>query len=87
MPEITPNKLVIIEGNTNFMIINAIKYIVMTSCIILFSVIIWKKIKHKKINKLIIITFAILLIITFLAFFTDIYDELMRTILPYYYGV
>ena len=35
MPEITPNKLVIIEGNTNF----------------------------------------------------NIYDEVMRTILPYYYGV
>ena len=87
IPEITPNKLVIIEGYENFIIINTIKYIVLISCIILFLVMIWKKTKHKKINKIIIIVFTVLLIITFLVFFADIYDELMRTILPYYYGV
>lgn len=85
--EMPTNKLVIIEGYGNFIVISTIKYIILISCIILSIVMIRKKIKHEKINKIIIIVFTILLIITFFAFFTDIYDSLMRTILPYYYGV
>ena len=77
----------IIEGALNFFIINIVKYICLISFIFLSIVIIVKKLKHKKINKILIILTTIFLIISFLAFCTDIYDDTMRTFLPYTYGV
>jgi len=94
MNEIVPDqpiallrKPIVINGYTNFIIINVIKYFSLAVCIVLLTTIIFSKIKHKKNNKIIIILFIISLIITFLAFFTSIYDNFMRAILPYQYGV
>ena len=53
-PELVPQKTVIIDGYTNYIIINTIKYFSVITCIALLITIIFNKIKHRKTNKIII---------------------------------
>lgn len=79
--------LMIVNGYENFLIINIIKYVCLVALIALAIVIVFKILKHKKVSNVLIIFTVILVIISGLAFFTDIYDNTMRMILPYYYGI
>jgi len=83
---VEPN-IVIIEGEQNFFIINIIKYLCLIVFISLSVVMILKMIKQERLNRTLMAVTVIFLLISFLAFFTGIYDSAMRVFLPYYYGV
>ncbi len=80
-------KPVVIDGRGNYLFINFIKYFSVIILFALVTIIIIHMVKHQKIKKIFLALAILLFIICILAFFTEIYDEFMRGIFPYYYGV